>query len=326
MAALALVGLCAVGFAGWWLSSEPPAPHVTGTSDDDLELLARGLDAGPPPAPEHLAVDADGLYVARGNEGLVEARPRSGGAARTLAKVGAPVGGLAAASGAVWIAAGRAVHRVPVASGPDVHVTDGLSRAGALAVDATSVFVVDVDPGGGGLVPRSSLVRVPASGGTPVVLARAQGEIPGVVLDESSAYFCDPLEGSVVAVPKAGGAPRVLATDRGLPGELVMVGDALVWVERRSESLFAVPKAGGTPRAITQDFAGFAHLVARGRAVAWVDEAAVDGAFRVLSVGLDGGEVAAQSPAVDGVDALASDGARLFWLRGDEASEVPAAD
>lgn len=82
-----------------------------------------------------------------------------------------------------------------------------------------------------------------------------------------------------------------------------------------------MPKAGGAPRRLAQDFAGFANLVVDGRGVFWTNEAAVDGAFRVLTLGQTGEEEAV-SRAVEGVDALGSDGERIYWARDGVVEEV----
>ena len=98
-------------------------------------------------------------------------------------------------------------------------------------------------------------------------------------------------------------------------------GDALVWVEKSSESLWTMPKGGGPPRRLAQDFAGFANVIADARGVFWTNEAAVDGEFRVLGVGPTGEETTLSAP-VDGVDALATDGERLYWERNGAVSVV----
>ena len=144
-----------------------------------------------------------------------------------------------------------------------------------------------------------------------------------VVLGDADAYWADRLEGSIVSVPKTGGTPRILASDCGLPGPLVLQGDMLVWVEKRSESLWTMPAAGGVPRRLVQDFAGFASVVVGARGVYWTNEAAVDGAFRVLTVGKDDEAEAVSGPS-DAIDALGSDGLWLYWDRDGVVARVPA--
>jgi hypothetical protein len=209
-----------------------------------------------------------------------------------------------------------------VSGGEPRGVASGFSRPRTVAADGRWVFVVDVDAGGAGLTRKNSVVRIAAAGGDKMVVGASDGEITDVVLDDADVFWADRLEGSIVAASKAGGAPRVLAADRGLPGSLALQGDALVWVEKRSESLWTMPKAGGAPRRLAQDFAGFANLVVDARGVYWTNEAAVEGSFRVLTIGPTGDSLAVSGPS-DQIDALATDGSRLFWDRAGVVARVP---
>jgi hypothetical protein len=303
---------CAIG--AWWISAdeERPTPPAA-RSLDDLELVAALLDGAPSEPPRDLLVAGpDELYLARASDRTVVVIAKEGGASRTLTRLDAPAHGMALAGAALWITTGHGVEKVPVVGGEPQHVASGLARPRAVASDGRWVFVVDVDPARQGMTRASAVARIPASGGERTVVGRSEGEIPGLVLDSTALYWADRLEGSIVTVPVTGGEPRVLATDRGLPDALAVEGDAITWVEKRSESLWTMPKTGGSPRRLAQDFAGFANVVVDGRGVFWTNEAAVDGAFRVLTVS-DAGEPTPVSRDVDGVDALASDGARLFW-------------
>jgi hypothetical protein len=344
-----LAALVGGGLAASWVlgKSERPA-RAPATTNDDLDLVLGLLDgAASEPlrdvlvaatAERYLARAADRAVVAIGGQqgpddaGHVEGRVAAGradagrdaGAERTLAVLDAPARAMALADGGLWIAAGHAVTRVPAAGGPAMVVASGLAGPHAIAADGRWVFVVDVEPGRGGLTHANAVVRFAASGGERVVLGRSEGEVANVALDDVDVYWADCLEGRIVSAPKAGGTTRVLATDRGLPGAIAADADALYWVERRSESLWTMAKAGGTPRQLTQDFAGFANLLVDARGVVWTNEAAVDGAFRALILPRAGGDVTAASSAVDAIDALASDGAHLYWLRGGAVTMVEA--
>ncbi len=76
------------------------------------------------------------------------------------------------------------------------------------------------------------------------------------------------------------------------------------------------------PRQLVQDFAGFAHLVVGARGVYWTNEAAVDGTYRVFLFAHGASEPVPVTPAVEAIDALASDGMRIYWLRHGTAEEV----
>jgi len=228
---------------------------------------------------------------------------------------------MALAGDALWVTTTHAVEKLPIAAREAQRVADGLAGPRAIASDGTWVFVVDVNGSRQGMTHGSAVVRIAAAGGELTVLGKSDGEIANLAIDDASVYWADRLDGSLVVVPKTGGAPHVLATDRGLPGFVAVQGDALVWVEKRGDSLWTMPKKGGPPRRLAQDFAGFANVVVDARGVFWTNEEAVDGRFRVLTVGKTG-EVETVSAAVDGVDALASDGERLLWDRNGVISVV----
>jgi hypothetical protein len=321
---VALLGVVLASAMGaWWLFAGEKTPARPATAvRDDLDLVTTLLDGAPAEPPRDvLLAGGDELYLARAGDGTVVAVAKKGGATRTLAALHEPVHGMALAGGALWVTTAHAVEKLPVAGGEPQRAASGLARPRAIACDGTWVFVVDVDPSRQGMTHGSAVVRLPAAGGEPVVLGRSEGEIASLAVDDASVYWADRLDGSLVAVAKTGGAPRLLAVNRGLPGLVVVQGDALTWTEARSASLWTMPKGGGPPRRLAEDFAGFASLVADGRGVFWTNEAAVDGEFRVLGVGATGDETTLSAP-VDGVDALATDGERLYWERNGVVSTV----
>jgi len=329
LGALVVVGIG--GFRLWTLANEPAR---TGDLplDDDLLMLASFEDAAPSGPRDRLAAAPGRLVFAHGSDGTVDVQPAAGGAPTLLARIGAPVAGIALGPDAAWVTAGRAVRRIPLDGGAPVVVTDRLVRPHAIAVGDGTVVVVDADPDAKGVLRGSRVLRLSpgADAGSAAVLGHYQGEVENVAVDRGDAFWTDPLEGSVLGATASALAPSMLASERGLPGAVVVASDQVVWVEKRSESLWAVARAGGAPRQLAQDFAGFAHLVAHGDRIAWVNEAAVDGKFRVLEVpvGAAGGsgEIVAISPAVDSIDGLASDGKRLFWLRDGVVQPVDTGD
>jgi hypothetical protein len=341
-ALLALAALVGAGaLVAWWMRPEaPPVALPAKPPVDDLEMLTALFDGGAPREPAHdlLVAGAEELYLARANDGTIVAVPKTGaGIPRKVAQLPGVARGMALAEGALWVsttrdtaadgghvAAGGAVLRVPLAGGAPSVVADGLASPHAIASDGRAVFVVDVDAREPGLLRSSVIERIPASGGKPAAIGRCEGEVTALALDDASVYWADPFDGTIVAAPKAGGDRRSLAVERGLPEELTLHGGALYWVERRSETVWTMPAAGGTPRPIVQDFAGFANLVVDDRGVWWVSEAPLAGRFRVLTIAAAGSESSPASEAVEAIDALASDGAHLFWARGGEVSRVPA--
>jgi hypothetical protein len=314
---------------------------------DDLQLIAALFDGGPETEAPHdvLVAGERDVYLARAAEHDVIAQPKSEGGARTLAKLEQPAYDMTVAAGALWLTtrvtsspraadAGRAaaaadsgaVARLPLSGGKPAVLATGLSSPRTIACDGESVFVVDADDSEAGLLPKSSILRIPVAGGAHTVMARSDGEIDAIAMDGPLIYWTDRLDGSILSVAKTGGSPRVLASERGLPEKLRAYGGALYWIERRSESLWTMPVSGGTPRQITQDLAGFAHVVVDGRGVWWTNEAAIDGAFRVLVAPGPTGQEREASEVVREIDALATDGHDLYWYREGAISRVDVPD
>jgi len=313
------------GVAAWWLFSAPEAPRAPRTpAVDDLQMLAALTDGSTtaPPADVLVAGLAE-AYLASASDRTVVALPADGGPPRTLAHLDAPAWAMALAGRTLWLTAREQIVKIPLDRSEPSVLACGIGRPRALAADARWVFVVDVAPSLNGLTRASTIVRVDAATGDTKVLGRSGGEVTNVAIDDDAVYWADRLDGSIVAAPKDGGEPRALVTDRGLPGAIAVAGDALVWVEKRSESIWTMPKAGGVPRRLVQDFAGFANVAVDAHGVYWSNEAAVDGAFRVLGVTLAGADEATPlTPAVASIEAVATDGTRLLWEHGGQVESV----
>lgn len=324
-ALLGLAALVAIAILSWLLfRREREVRDAQRAVDDDLEMLARIVDGSALPAQPHdrLVLGANGAYVLLAAAGVVEHVPQQDASIDVLTRVPPPAWDMALGGDSLWITGGGGVTRVRLDGAPTSLVTAGLSRPRAIASDGRWVFVVDTDAAPTGMLRASRVVRIATDGGAPSVVGSYQGEVTNVALDGTSAYWADRLEGAILAAPEAGGEPHALAHDRGLPEQVLVDATSVYWVEKRSESLWKMPKAGGAPVALARDFAGFAHAVVHGDSIAWVNESAVDGGFRVMSVPVAGGDERTVSATVEAIDALASDGAHLYWLRGGAVSEV----
>jgi len=331
---ISLASACVIVLVAWrWCfgtTDRAPTSLPTAAPTDDLALLALLHDGGAPhEAPADLMSARAGIvYVSRADDRTIVATPASAGAPTTLMRLPEPAWGIAVDETSVWVTSTRGAQGVLeklalAGQAQPTVVASGFARPRALASDGTNVFVVDSAVQGAGLLPKSTIVRVPVAGGDSVKVATVEGVVSGVALDATNAYWADSLEGAVFAAPKTGGMPRALLHDRGLPRDVVVDGDALVWVEQRSESLWTIPVSGGSPRQLVQDFAGFAHLVASARGVWWSNEAAVDGSYRVFLLAHGASEPTPVTRAVDSIDGLASEGARVYWLHGGQAEAIP---
>jgi len=153
---------------------------------------------------------------------------------------------LAADGTDLFVLSSAALHRIPLAGGPPVPITDCLAGARALAVDADHAYVAgNVRQSDGGEGPLS-LVRVSRRDGSCDQLAEVGGQ--AFTLHGEDIYFVAPGESGCASairrMPRAGGAAEVV-TEHSFAEvrQLAVVSDRLV-VEFHSPSVAYGPMRG----------------------------------------------------------------------------------
>jgi hypothetical protein len=164
-----------------------------------------------------------------------------------------------------------------------------------LAFDGASVYVA-VDG------PRRKIGRMARSGGAIEPLAEVPDQHPfGIAVDDGDVYWTAGVRGGggggvVCRVRKAGGPPTEIVRSSDMTRGIVLEGDTVYWstmpspaaTRPTSGDVFATPKRGGTTRKL---FGGrklaTPLAVADGRIYAFA--IAPDDTWRLLAVGLDGG-------------------------------------
>jgi hypothetical protein len=100
----------------------------------------------------------------------------------------------------------------------------------------------------GGMVvwaPRSdALMAVPATGGTPTLLASSLAFVSDMLADQDAAYLGEQDSGRLLRVPLAGGAPTVLGSLQGASWQRLAQDAATIYSIDQAH-LQKVPKAGG---------------------------------------------------------------------------------
>jgi hypothetical protein len=129
-------------------------------------------------------------------------------------------------------------------------IAAGLNEPRALAVDATSAYVVTTPNNGDG-----SIQKVPLAGGAPTTIGPAVKQVRGFAVDATSIYWID--GDKVMKMGLGGENPATLFTITGgsLNDGLVIHGDS-VYVSSLSATggILEIPKAGGDPKVIVQGF------------------------------------------------------------------------
>lgn len=151
--------------------------------------------------------------------------------------------------------------RIPRTGGPAELVTKIEGVGVGIAVSDGQLYwveVVDTEPGSAGRISR--IVTRAVAGGATTELARYDGMVTGMVVDDRTIYLMsigvhrggeiDPVEaGSVIAVPRAGGAVTVLASKLTRPLDLGLDATTVYWKD--DGGIWKLAKTGGTPAATT---------------------------------------------------------------------------
>lgn len=213
----------------WGLSGDLPRWPIAGGSTTSFSASY---------SPEHLAIDADNLYLGTNDEIIV--LPKSGGAAVVLATGQGSINRLAVdATHVYWTTGSAELRRVAKSGGSVSTLVAGMTIPRGLAVNGQEVFWGDAD----------DLYKAPATGGTATLLAKVT--VHSLVADATDVYLTDYF-GKVQTIPTAGGALKVLASGQNGPRELTVDATHVYWPTRLGGTVMRVPKGGGAVETIAQ--------------------------------------------------------------------------
>lgn len=155
------------------------------------------------------------------------------------------------------------VSRVPKAGGPLTVLASGLELPGAVAVDATDVYVLTFD----------HLLRVPIAGGVFTNIGTGGAGYARIVLDNDTIYWTDgTLGGALRRMAKGGGG--IMHIDDGHDTEgLVLHDGTLYWSSIESGAIKSAPSTGGTVSVFAsgQDYPRMG-LITDGADLYWMNE------------------------------------------------------
>jgi len=172
-----------------------------------------------------------------------------------------------------------------------------------IAVDADSVYWSNGDV----------VVKVAASGGTPVDLAGSLGEVLYVAVDTSYVYWTDESLGTIMRVGKGGGSPETLASGQLGPQALALTSERVYWVNRDDGTLASVAKAGGTPRTEASGLVGPAGIAEIDGSIYWSEAGELGSANGRVARLSSTGEVEVLADGQDAPWKLAADSEFLYW-------------
>jgi len=202
-------------------------------------LLAGGtptaLASGQPHA-SGVALDATNVYWTRAGttdaDGAVMRMPLDGGSPMTLASEQPSPGPIVAdVTSVYWGNAGTSnayykdgsVMKLALGDGTLTTLVGG-GLPDDIVVDAMSVYWTNFE----NAVP-GPIMKVPISGGVPVVLATATSSPLSIAIDATSVYWTSGHDGTVMMVPCAGGPPTTLASAQAYPVGVAVDSTSVYW-------------------------------------------------------------------------------------------------
>ena len=228
-----------------------------------------------------------------------------------------------------WLldAAGQgAVMKMPSKGGAPAAIATDLVQPDALQIDVSSAYFLAYGEQAG--IHKVSLSGGPTtklvSSGTPVSIQR-------IALDEKDVYYTDVAAGALKRVDKNGGTPSTFAAGLSGPTDIA-IDDSGVYVIESGESgaVLRFPLEGGAPTTIAAAQADPRGLVLTETHVYWIDSGIFDVTTQmttgagVMRSSKSGG-APAQVVKVEGVNALAVDGAWVYFAAEDAILRAPAA-
>ena len=280
------------------------------TGSIEFRLYPTADCSGPPVDDETVPVAGDGGYAT--TTGYTAA---AAGTYQWTASYSGDAGNNPAASGC---GAGQ----VEISSSPVLYWADG--NAGTImaipATDGSPIVLASGQRGPVGVVASGgtvywadsgadTIMSVPAAGGSPTVLASAQSEPASLVVDNGTVYWADSGAGTIMSVPAACGTPAVLAVGQNDPAYLAANGGVVYWVDLGSQAIMEAPEGGGTPVALVNDPGGPTYLAVDSGFAYWFDS----GTGQVMADRLiDGTPLVLASGEADPAYVTANDGT-VYW-------------
>jgi hypothetical protein len=297
-----------------------------------LTTLASGIND-----PGWLAVDGTSVYFTVGGNS-----PASGPGLMRVSKTGGTLATIASqpdlsalaldATSIFWSASDGTLQTASLTGKMPATLASGLHVPQSLALDATSIYFAEANPG--------RISKVPLAGGAPVPLATGVSFPQGLVVDASNIYWVEgggappDYDTRLMMMPLAGGTPTPLWDDGALAtAALAVDAHNIYWTTSSSSTVngstvctgkvLSMPIGGGAPTTLAtgQDCPG--PIAVDRSAVYWINEGSrYVGALMKIPLG-GGAPVTLASGRID-AHAIAIDDTFVYWSEvGASAESTP---
>jgi len=209
--------------------------------DGGAEMLVQNLVDDP------LDVAVDSTYVYWAGSVTIQKVPIAGGPKTILAKDLTLAGVfqqpcVAVNASAVYASTATSILSVPLMGGSPTTLAENQSP-NAITADANNVYWTNLPTGQDAGPTEPSVMKVTATGGTPVTLVTLTGSaVPaGIAVDANNVYWIEGL-GSVRKVPIGGGSPVTLAPAPELPGGIAVDATNVYWTDTSTGNVYKTAK------------------------------------------------------------------------------------
>ncbi len=167
----------------------------------------------------------------------------------------------------------------------------------------------------------SAVMSLPLNGGVPTTIVAVQGEVQGLAVDATHAYWTEvvsdagaPLPNSVVmSVALTGGTPTTIASGQVGAGVLAVDSTSVYWTtsDATTASVMKVALDGGTPTTLASSQGGIDFIAVDSSNVYWVVND--DPFFGVVTVPIQGGLTNTLGSETSAIYGLAVDSTNVYW-------------
>ncbi len=119
---------------------------------------------------------------------------------------------------------------------------------------------------------NGTVSTVPIGGGTTVHLATGLTSPVGISIDGTHIYWTDSVDGTITRLLKSGGSPSILASSQNQPWDIVVSDGVVYWTNHGDNSIVSVSTSGGSTTTFASGLSGALGIAADAINIYWTTE------------------------------------------------------